>query len=136
MMVASTPMIVPIRSDLDIVTARVEGRELARDLGFGVIDQARIATAISELTRNIVQYAEQGEVIMRSIQDGDRTGIEIICKDQGPGIPDIELALQDGYSTSSSLGMGMPGARRLMDEFEIRSEVGVGTTVTIRRWLR
>ena len=126
---------VPIRSDLDIVTARVEGRELAKELGFGVIDQARIATAISELTRNIVQYAEEGQAIITPIT-GNRVGIEIVCQDHGPGIPDIELAMQDGYSTSSSLGMGLPGARRLMDEFEIRSEVGVGTTVTIRKWLR
>ena len=127
---------VPIRSDLDIVTARVEGRELAKELGFGVIDQARIATAISELTRNIVQYAERGETMMRSIEHAGRVGIEIVCQDQGPGIPDIELAMQDGFSTSTSLGMGMPGAKRLMDEFEVESEVGVGTTVTIRKWLR
>ncbi len=128
--------IVPIRSDLDIVTARVEGRELAKELGFGVIDQARIATAISELTRNIVQYADHGEAVIRAIEIGGRIGIEIICRDEGPGIPDVELAMQDGYSTSSSLGMGMPGARRLMDEFEIESKVGVGTTVIIRKWLR
>ena len=128
--------IVPIRSDLDIVTARVEGRELAKELGFGVIDQARIATAISELTRNIVQYAEEGEAILYPIEQGNHIGIEIVCKDRGPGIADVELAMQDGYSTSSSLGMGLPGARRLMDEFEIESQVGVGTTVTIRKWLR
>lgn len=127
---------VPIRSDLDIVTARVEGRELAKQLGFGVIDQARIATAISELTRNIVQYAEQGEAIMRRVDVGGRVGLEIVCQDEGPGIPDVDLAMQDGFSTSTSLGMGMPGARRLMDEFEIESEVGFGTTVTIRKWLR
>ena len=128
--------VVPIRSDLDIVTARVEGRELAKELGFGVIDQARIATAISELTRNIVQYAEEGEAIINPIEQGNHVGIEIVCKDRGPGIPDVELAMQDGYSTSSSLGMGLPGARRLMDEFEIESEVGIGTAVTIRKWLR
>ena len=128
--------IVPIRSDLDIVTARVEGRELAKELGFGIIDQARIATAISELTRNIVQYAEMGEAVIRSVEIGGRVGIEIICKDEGPGIPDIDLAMQDGYSTSKSLGMGMSGAKRLMDEFEIESEIGIGTTVTVRKWLR
>jgi serine/threonine-protein kinase RsbT len=132
----SDQRIVPIRSDLDIVTARVEGRDLAKVLGFGVIDQARIATAVSELTRNIVQYADNGEAIMRSIDIHGRVGIEIICQDQGPGIPNIELAMQDGYSTSSSLGMGMPGARRLMDEFVVESEVGIGTTVIIRKWLR
>jgi serine/threonine-protein kinase RsbT len=126
---------VPIRSDLDIVTARVEGRELAKELGFGVIDQARIATAISELTRNIVQYAERGEAIMRPVEVGGRVGVEIICQDEGPGILDIDLAMQDGYSTSTSLGMGLPGAKRLMDEFEIESEIG-GTTIIIRKWLR
>jgi len=128
--------IVPVRSDLDIVTARVEGRELAKELGFGVIDQARIATAISELTRNIVQYAEEGQVTIRPIEDGGRTGIEVICEDEGPGIPDIELAVQDGYSTSKSLGMGLSGARRLMDDFEIESEIGMGTSVIVRKWLR
>lgn len=128
--------IVPVRSDLDIVTARVEGRELAKELGFGVIDQARIATAISELTRNIVQYAEEGQAIIRELDSSGRRGIEIVCEDQGPGIPDVELAMRDGYSTSKSLGMGMSGAKRLMDEFEIESELGVGTTVTIRKWLR
>ena len=127
---------VPIRSDLDIVMARVEGRELAKELGFGVIDQARIATAISELTRNIVQYAGEGCATMHSIEGRGRVGIEIICQDKGPGIPDIQLAMQDGFSTSTSLGMGMPGAKRLMDEFEIESEVGMGTTVIIRRWQR
>jgi serine/threonine-protein kinase RsbT len=127
---------VPIRSDLDIVTARVEGRELAKELGFGVIDQARIATAISELTRNIVQYADHGEATMRPIEVAGRVGIEVVCQDEGPGIADIEMAMQDGFSTSSSLGMGMPGTRRLMDEFEVESVIGVGTTVTIRKWLR
>jgi serine/threonine-protein kinase RsbT len=127
---------VPIRSDLDIVTARVEGRELAKELGFGVIDQARIATAISELTRNIVQYAGEGQAVMHRVEGRGRVGIEIICQDRGPGIPDVELAMQDGFSTSASLGMGMPGAKRLMDEFEIESEVGMGTTVIIRRWQR
>jgi serine/threonine-protein kinase RsbT len=127
---------VAIRSDLDIVMARVEGRELAKELGFGVIDQARIATAISELTRNIVQYAGEGRAIMRPIEGRGRVGIEIICQDKGPGISDIQLAMQDGFSTSTSLGMGMPGAKRLMDEFEIESEVGMGTTVIIRRWRR
>ena len=128
--------IVPVRSDLDIVTARVEGRELAKEIGFGVIDQARIATAISELTRNIVQYADHGQAAIRPVESAGRAGIEVVCEDQGPGIPDIELALRDGYSTSKSLGMGMSGAKRLMDEFEIQSEIGVGTTVTVRKWLR
>lgn len=127
---------VPIRSDLDIITARVEGRELAKELGFGVIDQARVATAISELTRNIVQYAEKGEAVMRSVDRDGRVGIEIVCQDHGPGIENVDLAMQDGFSTSTSLGMGLPGAKRLMDDFEIQSTVGVGTTIIIRKWLR
>ncbi len=128
--------LVPIRSDVDIVATRVAGRELARALGFGLVDQARIATAISELTRNIVQYAGEGEALIRALDHGGRVGIEIVLRDSGPGIPDIEQAMQDGGSTSGHLGMGLPGARRLMDEFAIESEVAAGTTVTIRKWLR
>lgn len=129
---------IPIHSDLDIVNARVGGRDLAKSLGFGVIDQARVATAISELTRNIVLYAGEGEVILRRIHDpaGQRVGLEAVCTDHGPGIPDIALAMRDGYSTSNGLGMGLPGTKRLMDEFEIKSAPGQGTTVTIRKWLR
>ena len=127
---------IAIRSDLDIVTARVGGRDLAKALGFGVIDQARVATAISELARNVVLYAGEGEVNLRRVQDGVRVGIETVCVDQGPGIPDVEVALRDGYSTSNGLGMGLPGTKRLMDEFEIESVVGLGTKVTIRKWLR
>jgi len=124
-----------VRSDLDIVNARVAGRDLAKTLGFGVIDQARVATAISELARNIVLYAGEGEVILRRVQDNRRLGLEAVCVDQGPGIPDVALAMRDGYSTSNGLGMGLPGTKRLMDEFEIESVVGEGTKVTIRKWL-
>ncbi|MGB9724130.1 MAG: anti-sigma regulatory factor [Chloroflexia bacterium] len=125
-----------IRSDLDIVSARVEGRDMAKALGFGTIDQARIATAISELTRNIVLYAGEGTVTLRPIERGNKKGIEVICEDHGPGIEDINLVMQEGYSTSRGLGMGLPGAKRLMDEFEIQSQVGKGTRVTARKWLR
>ena len=93
-----------------------------------------IATAISELARNIVQYAQRGEIIL-SVVEGSRRGIQIVARDQGPGIPDLELAMRDGYSTGGSLGLGLPGARRLMDEFAIDSEVGKGTTVSMRKWL-
>mgnify|MGYP000378728761 CR=1 FL=1 len=127
---------IPIRSDLDIVNARVGARDLAKALGFGIIDQARVATAISELARNIVLYAGSGEVLLRRVHDGRRVGVEAICVDQGPGIPNIELAMQNGYSTSNGLGMGLPGTKRLMDEFEIESAPGQGTRVTIRKWLR
>ncbi len=125
-----------VRSDLDIVSARVEGRDMAKAMGFGTIDQARIATAISELTRNIVLYAGEGTVTLRPIEQGNKKGIEVICEDRGPGIEDVNLVMQDGYSTSRGLGMGLPGAKRLMDEFEIQSQVGKGTRVTARKWLR
>ncbi len=125
-----------IHSDLDIVSARVEGRDLAKALGFGTIDQARIATAISELARNIVLYAGEGTVTIRAIEQGGRRGIEVICEDHGPGIEDVNLVMRDGYSTSRGLGMGLPGAKRLMDDFEITSKVGEGTRVVMRKWLR
>jgi len=128
---------IPVKTDLDIVSARVEGRDLAKQLGFGTIDQARIATAISELARNVVLYAPEGKVTVRAIisDDGGR-GIEVICEDNGPGIASVELVMQDGYSTSSGLGMGLPGTKRLMDEFEIETKLGVGTRVAVRRWLK
>ncbi len=128
---------IPVKTDLDIVSARVEGRNLARELGFGTIDQARIATAISELARNIVLYAPEGKVRVRAVvsDDGGR-GIEVVCEDNGPGIANVELVMQDGYSTSSGLGMGLPGTKRLMDEFEIETKLGVGTKVKVRKWLK
>ncbi len=125
-----------ILSDLDIVMARVEGRNLARELGFGVIDQARIATAISELSRNVVLYAGRGMVTLRPIETPQRRGLEIVCADSGPGIADVNLVMREGYSSRRGLGMGLPGTRRLMDEFEIRSRPGEGTVITARKWLR
>ncbi|MBN1485538.1 MAG: anti-sigma regulatory factor [Chloroflexia bacterium] len=125
-----------IRSDLDIVSARVEARDMAKAIGFGTIDQARIATAISELTRNIVLYAGEGRVILRAAERGVKQGIEVVCEDNGPGIEDVNLVMQDGYSTSRGLGMGLPGAKRLMDEFDIDSRLGEGTRITVRKWLR
>jgi len=125
-----------IHSDLDIVSARVEGRDLAKALGFGTIDQARIATAISELARNIVLYAGEGTVTIRVVEQGMRKGVEVICEDHGPGIEDVSLVMRDGYSTSRGLGMGLPGAKRLVDEFEIQSQIGIGTKVVVRKWLR
>ena len=93
-----------------------------------------IATAISELARNIVQYARQGEIVLSAVE-GSRRGIQIVARDHGPGISDLELAMRDGYSTGGSLGLGLPGARRLMDEFAIDSEVGKGTTISMKKWL-
>ena len=125
-----------IRSDLDIVSARVEGRDMAKALGFGTIDQARIATAISELARNIVLYAGEGTVTIRPTERGLKKGIEVYCEDHGPGIEDVSVVMQDGFSTSRGLGMGLPGAKRLMDDFEIDSRVGAGTKIVVRKWLR
>jgi len=125
---------IPIASEGDIVLARQRGRNLAGQLGASSAAMTLVATAISELARNIVQYARQGEIVL-SVVEGSRRGIQIVARDQGPGIPDLELAMRDGYSTGGSLGLGLPGARRLMDEFAIDSEVGKGTTVSMRKWL-
>ena len=125
---------VAINSDADIVAARQQGRSLAKELGFSTSDQALIATAISEVARNIVQYAKRGEIILSIAREKGKQGIAVVARDEGPGIPDIELALQDGYSTTRSLGLGLPGAKRLTDEFEIISEVGKGTTVRMKKW--
>ncbi len=123
-----------IRSDLDIVIARTLARDTAKAVGFGPIDQARIATAVSELARNIFLYAGTGSVTVRELEQGSRKGMEIVCEDQGPGIQNIDVAMQDGYSTSRGMGMGLPGAKRLMDEFDIRTQDGIGTTITCRKW--
>lgn len=127
---------VPIAGDLDVVTARQKGREIAAAHGFSGTDQTLIATAISEVARNIVSYAGEGEISLSAIFDGGRCGVLVIARDQGPGIPNIALAMRDGYSTGKSLGLGLPGAKRLMDEFELASAPGSGTTVTMRKWAR
>ena len=124
-----------ICQETDIITARQEGRRLAQELGFGLADQTRIATAISELTRNVVQYAERGTVTLKAITADGREGLEVVVADEGPGMEDVELAMQDGYSTGGGLGAGLPGTKRLVHEFEIVSQPGQGTTVTIRMWL-
>ena len=123
-----------ITSDADVIAARQQGRDLAAQHGFSAGDQTVIAVAISEIARNIVRYAKAGEVLLRAVNSANRTGIVVIARDQGPGIRDVELALQDGYSTSGGLGLGLPGARRLVDEFDIQSEPGKGTTVTMKKW--
>ena len=127
---------VPIRSDSDILIARGQGRALAARLGFHSGDLALIATTISELARNILSYAGTGEIAVQPIGDSHKPGILIIARDKGPGISDVRKALQDGYSTSGGLGLGLPGVRRLMDEFDIVSEAGLGTTVTVKKWKR
>lgn len=125
---------IPIASDLDIVRARQTGRAEAAKLGFSSTDLTLIATAISELARNIVMYAKEGEIVVRLVRSSDRQGIIVIARDRGPGIADVRQTIQDGYSTSRSLGLGLPGVRRLMDEFEIESQLGVGTVVTLKKW--
>jgi serine/threonine-protein kinase RsbT len=125
---------VPIKSDVDIVRARQLGRGTAAKTGFSSTDQSLIATAISELARNIVLYAKQGEIIIEQIENTGKWGIRVVARDEGPGIRNVEQALQVGYSTSGGLGLGLPGVRRLMDGFDIKSTRGRGTTVTIRKW--
>ncbi len=126
---------VSIISDADIVTARQQARELAKTFGFSSSELAVIAAAISELARNIVSYAKKGTIFVKLIQEQGKKGVLIVAEDQGPGIPDLHLAMQDGYSTMNSLGLGLPGVKRLMDTFEIQSTVGQGTAVTAKKWV-
>ena len=127
---------VTIASGADIVTARLEGRQLAAEAGFNGSDLTVIATAISEVARNIVEYARNGEILLSIVHDGNKRGLRVVARDDGPGIPNIDQAMQDGFSTGRGLGLGLPGTRRLMDEFVIKSRVGEGTTVTATKWIR
>jgi serine/threonine-protein kinase RsbT len=127
--------VVPISSSADIVTARQRGRALAAALGFAGSDLTVIATAISELARNIIEYAATGEIVLSQDDTDGRPGIVIVARDEGPGIPDLSRALSAGFSTGPGLGLGLPGVRRLMDDFEITSETGRGTKVSVRKWL-
>lgn len=123
-----------LRRDSDIVVARQKGRALAAELGFSSCDQTLIATAISEIARNIITYAGEGDILLSVLNDHSRRGLSIVARDEGPGIPNLEQAMQNGYSTAGSLGLGLPGAKRMMDEFEITSEPGKGTTVRMKKW--
>ena len=146
---------IEIKEEYDIVTARVSAKEEAKKLGFGIVDQTRIATAVSELARNIVDYAGEGVIEINIVRteeaveggsssrsrserhgEEERLGLEIIAADNGPGIEDIEKALEDGFTTGGGLGIGLGGVRRLMDEFEIQSNVGEGTKVRVVKWKR
>jgi serine/threonine-protein kinase RsbT len=131
----TTTTTLSVRLESDILAARQHGREVAERVGFSGSDLALIATAISEVARNIVVHAGGGAIVISELADG-RAGIEIVARDDGPGILDVELAMQDGFSTVASLGLGLPGARRLMDEFTIESQDGHGTTVVMRKWIR
>ena len=123
-----------IKSAEDVVGIRQAVRQRAVELGFNLIDQTKIVTAASELARNTVQYGGGGRVIIEGVEEGGRRGLRLTFEDHGPGIPDVELALRDGYTTSGGLGLGLGGARRLANEFYIQSRPGEGTRVTVVRW--
>ena len=125
---------VAIKSDQDIVLARQKGRAMAIELGFSSGEATLIATTISELARNIISYAGEGQILLKAVRGTKRTGLSVTAADEGPGILDIQQAMRDGFSTSGSLGIGLPGVRRLMDEFEITSQPNRGTTVTVKKW--
>jgi anti-sigma regulatory factor (Ser/Thr protein kinase) len=124
-----------IRREVDVYVAIGRGRELSTAVGFDDIDRTRIEIVILELTRNILGHAGSGDLVLQLVADGERRGVAIEARDQGPGISDIALAMRDGYSTARTLGAGLPGVQRLMDEFAIESTVGVGTTVRAIKWL-
>ncbi|MFL0195797.1 anti-sigma regulatory factor [Clostridium sp. WILCCON 0269] len=126
---------VDVQEESDIIIVRQKCREAAQNLKFGIIDQTRIITAASELSRNIFEYASKGKVIIEQIFSKDRQGISLTFEDEGPGIENIELAMKSGYSKSDGLGLGLPGSQKLMDEFYISSIVGRGTKVIIKKWL-
>ena len=126
---------IPIVRDTDVVAARMEARVLASRVGFTGTDLVMIASAVSEVARNIVAYAGPGEVVLSVVQNRSRIGLQVIARDQGPGIADLSRALEKGFSTSRSLGLGLPGSKQFMDEFTLESAPGIGTTVTMRKWL-
>ena len=127
---------IALEDEHDIVVARNQARIFAASVGFGIVDQTRLATVASELARNIVKYAKRGRMIAQPVQNpSGRQGLRLIFEDAGPGIPDIQAAMRDGFSTGGGLGKGLPGSKRLVDEFDIQSTVGRGTIITIVRWL-
>ena len=127
---------IALEDEHDIVVARNEARRFAASVGFGLVEQTRLATVASELARNVVKYAKRGRMIAQPVESAaGRRGLRLIFEDTGPGIPDITAAMRDGFSTGRGLGKGLPGAKRLVHEFEIESEVGRGTKVSIVRWL-
>jgi anti-sigma regulatory factor (Ser/Thr protein kinase) len=125
---------VTVSTDADVVRTRQKAREAAAAAGFTGTELTVIATAVSEIARNVVKFAKRGEFVISVVTEGDRNGLHIVARDSGPGISDVARALEDGYSTYRGLGLGLPGARRLMDEFDIVSEVGGGTTITMIKW--
>jgi anti-sigma regulatory factor (Ser/Thr protein kinase) len=132
----SDELCLPVRCDADMVPARAHARELANRLGFSRTDATLIATAVSEIARNIVMHVGHGELSMNSIREERRCGLRVVARDAGPGIPDVAAALETGFASRGGMGLGLPGARRLMDDFAIDSEPGRGTTVTMTKWRR
>ena len=128
--------VVPIKGDADVLVVYHKGRKLAAELGLSSDDQMVVMIAILEVARNLVKYANGGEIVLSVIRQGGRGGIAVVARDEGPGISNVERAMQNGYSTGGGLGLGLPGARRLMDEFTIASETGKGTTIEMKKWLR
>jgi serine/threonine-protein kinase RsbT len=126
---------IPVQRDEDIVAARQTGRALASKIGFSDTDLTLIATAISEIARNMIEHANGGEIEFELTRDAARSGLVVTAKDHGPGIPDLNRAMEDGFTTGRGLGLGLPGARRLMDDFSIDSQVGSGTTVVMKKWV-
>ncbi len=126
---------ISVVSDEDVILARQKVRLQAQEMGFSLLNQTRLVTAVSELARNIVVHAREGRVSVFKAKAGDKTGLKVVFEDNGPGIPDIEKAMEEGFSTVGSMGIGLKGARRLVDEFDIKSFPGKGTTVTITKWL-
>ena len=126
--------LIPVLDENSIVVARQTAGRAAKRMGMGVVDQTKIVTVTSELARNIVRYAKVGEVVIEEISDSLRSGLRISFKDNGPGIPDIERAMQDGFTTGGGMGFGLSGSKRLVNDFEIISQIGVGTTVIVKKW--
>lgn len=127
---------IPVRTSEDVVVVRTSVRKLATELRFGIVDQTKIVTAASEIARNTLDYGRGGDLRMETLNNGVKKGLRLIFEDQGPGIPDIERALSDGFTSGNGMGLGLGGTRRLMDEFEIASKLNEGTTVTITKWSR
>jgi serine/threonine-protein kinase RsbT len=132
----AVPTVCEIAAETSLLTVRASLRTAASELGFGIVAQTKLITAASELARNILRYAGTGTMAIEQVQNGGRVGLRVRFDDQGSGIADLEMALRDGYSTSNSLGVGLSGARRLVDDFHIESQLGRGTTVQIVAWAR
>lgn len=134
MIVSLSKDLMRIAKDQDVVPFRNRVKEVAVRIKMGLVNQTKLITAASELVRNMLKYASGGEILIEIVSRGRENGVRLVFKDKGPGIPDIALAMKDGYSTGRSLGLGLPGTKRLVSEFDIKSEVGKGTTVTVIKW--